>query len=523
MKNEDEVRYHTTSIKDTRFAGRFFVAIRTTGIYGRPTCPLHTPKVTNCQFFSSSKDAEKAGYRPCLRCRPEVARNLPASLGTANTVTRALRLIDEGALDVGSVADLAGRLGVGERYLRRLFSRRLGLSPTVVAHLRRVQVAGKLIVETTLPMSEIALAAGFLSLRRFNDAIRLHYGKSPRELRRDLSPDAQAGVALSVQLPFVPPYNWGAVLWQLAQNAIPGVEVVDQHSYRRVIAIDGQYGTIEVSIAERAAALNACIRFTNLSHLQRIIQRLRRMLDLDANITAIMTHLSQSSVLRDLIDISRGARVVGAWDGFELAASCILTMGMPDDRARQCVGRIVGTLGQPVPREHALPGLTHVFPRPGVLARADMAAFEVPADCVCAVREFAQLVSSGTLVLDDHADPELTVEILTRAVRLCEPQARYITSRILHAPDLFPTEFVTTNRGKSAPFVPASISSLEDLVNSWRPWQAYGALILDGWTSERQNFGPTHRPRAAHAARMVEHARACPKAASLLTQEPFSL
>ncbi|HEY7851963.1 MAG TPA: AlkA N-terminal domain-containing protein, partial [Caulobacteraceae bacterium] len=273
--------------RDARFDGRFFTGVLTTGIYCRPVCPARPPKAENCRYYPTAAAAQTAGFRPCLRCRPETAPGQGAWRGASNTVSRAMTLIDNGALDEGAVDDLAGRLGVGERQLRRLFLRHLGASPIAVAQTRRVLIAKQLIHETDLPMAQVALGAGFGSVRRFNETMRALFGRGPMELRHGLGRGAPPDAGITLSLGYRPPYDWDSLLAFLALRAIPGVEVIADGVYHRTIEIAGAAGSITVANEPARNRLRATIRFPRLAALSRIIARLRQIFDLDADPEAI--------------------------------------------------------------------------------------------------------------------------------------------------------------------------------------------------------------------------------------------
>src|ERR1700738_3027525 len=264
MEPDHEACYRALPTRDARFDGRFFIAVRTTRVYCRPICPARTPKRENVTFFATASAAQEAGYRPCLRCRPESSPDLGAWRGTSNTVSRALTLIGEGALDGEAVDALAERLGGGERQLRRLFRQHLGASPIAVAQTRRVLFAKQLIIETTMPMAEVALAAGFNSIRRFNATFQTLYQGPPRALRRSRLADAEQPGAegITLKLPYAPPYDWDAMIDFLGARAIRGIEAVDgRRCYRRSIALDRAQGVIRVEPDDRELALRVSIRF----------------------------------------------------------------------------------------------------------------------------------------------------------------------------------------------------------------------------------------------------------------------
>ncbi len=325
MDLDHDACYRAICLRDARFDGRFFTAVKTTRIYCRPICPARTPRSENVTFYPTAAAAQAAGFRPCLRCRPEVAPNLGAWRGTSNTVSRALSLIELGALDHADVDALAARLGVGERQLRRLFRQHIGASPIAVAQTRRVLLAKQLIHETRLPMAEIAFAAGFGSIRRFNETFQALFDRAPGDLRRARGADisAEQHGAITLLLPFHPPYDWPALLEFLRQRAIPGIERVTANSYERTVDLDGVRGIVAIQPIERNA-LRATVRCPKLSILPGVIARLRRVFDLGADPIAIAAHLAQDPALAPLVQARPGLRVPGAWDGFELAIRAVL-------------------------------------------------------------------------------------------------------------------------------------------------------------------------------------------------------
>jgi AraC family transcriptional regulator of adaptative response / DNA-3-methyladenine glycosylase II len=360
MRIDTDACYRAVKTRDARFDGRFFTGVITTGIYCRPICPAPTPRRKNCRFFACAAAAQEAGFRPCLRCRPEIAPGFPAFNGTSATLSRALRLIAEGALDEASVERLALRLGIGERHLRRLFDEQLGASPVVVAGTRRFLLAKKLLTETALPVTDICYAAGFSSVRRFNDVMRAAYGRTPRELRGKFA--VARGRAIRLTLPFRPPYNWAALMRFLALRAIPGVELVTPESYRRTFAL----GQVEVKPEPKNNHLVAYLELSNIRELGGIVERLRRLFDTDAPILDIEAHLSTDPRLANSVKSQAGLRVPGAWDPFELAIRAIL-----DGKRRQHVGRAhrrqVRRLSHPARLGRRQSGRHRVAGRPGAV------------------------------------------------------------------------------------------------------------------------------------------------------------
>ena len=374
MELDRDACYRALAARDRRFDGRFYTCVTSTGIYCRPICPARTPKLEHCIFMPSAAAAHAAGFRPCLRCRPEIAPGLAGWRGTANTVSRALALIAEGALNDGDVEALADRVGVGARHLRRLFDEHLGASPVVVAQAQRILFAKLLISETRLPMAEIALASGFGSIRRFNTVMRRTYNRPPRELRRPHRSGAVAELAgITLKLPFTPPYHWESMMAFLGARAIPGVEIVEPRRYRRTIALDGAPGTIEVAPTADAPHLLATIRIPEVAALASVVGRLRRLFDLDADTASIESHLARDARLAGTIAARPGLRVPGAWDNFELAIRAILGQQVSVAGATTMAGRLAAAYGEAVPEAAgAAPGLSRLFPLPEALAAADL-------------------------------------------------------------------------------------------------------------------------------------------------------
>src|SRR5580693_5270951 len=351
---EREICYRALRSRDARFDGLIFVGVTSTGVYCRPVCSARSPKFENCRFFGSAAAAQEAGFRPCLICRPETAPEMASWRGTSNTVSRALALISDGALDGegASVEILAERLGLGERQLRRLFLQHLGASPVAVAQTRRVLFAKHLIHETQMPMTEVALAAGFGSVRRFN------------EIFRDLF--------------YRPPYDWDSILGHLRARAIPGVEVVENGRYLRTVEIGGFVGSVEVAHLPKRQSLSVTIRLPQVQSLPAIVTRVRRLFDLGADIQTIDEHLSRDPLLAPLVAQRPGLRAPGGWDGFELAVRAILGQQITVVAARGLAAKLVAAYGQPLPENLASEGVTHVFPTPQRLIGADFAALGMP-------------------------------------------------------------------------------------------------------------------------------------------------
>ncbi len=464
--------------RDARFDGKFFIGVLGSGVYCRPICPAPTAKEKNVRYFASAAAAAEAGFRPCLRCRPECSPGTPAWLGTSNTVSRALRLIGESGLEDGGVEVLAARLGVGSRHLRRLFLQHLGATPGAVAHTRRLHFAKKLIDETSLPMSHIALAAGFGCVRRFNAAISKTYHRPPTQIRRlahrrSSLPENQ----YLFRLRFRPPYQWESMLAFLAARAIPGVEAVEMGRYRRSISWNSSDGYFEVSLDQKHEALSVHIRFEDSRALFSIIERIRRMFDLNADWQAIAARLQTDPALARGIERVPGLRVPGCWNGFELATRAILGQQITVKGATALAGRIVSTFGRPF---SSIGGLTHLFPAPDVLANARLTSVGLTNARAESIRALARAVCDGRINFEGVAESD------TFLTRLCEIPgigpwtAQYVAMRALGEPDAFPAGDLGLLRALEL----ESPRDLEPRAEAWRPWRAYAALYLWNMASE---------------------------------------
>lgn len=466
--------YAALQTRDSRFDGRFFTAVQTTGIYCRPICPARIPKPENCQFFPSAAAAEDAGFRACLRCHPELSPGFWSRVTTEATVTRALNLIAAGVLDQGNVAELAGRLGVTDRHLRRLFIQHLGASPIKVAQTQRLQFAKQLLDQTALPITEVALASGFSSVRRFNHVMQQVYGRSPRELRQGKSKSA----VLQLKLPFIPPYDWAAIVGFLGKRSIPGVESVTAKSYRRTIVLNGVQGWVEVQPVEGKDYLLATIQFPQVKELATIVDRLRRLFDLNADVRTIGLQLSQDARLKGAIAASPGLRVPGAWDGFELAVRAILGQQVSVAAATTLAGRLAAAFGEPVGFDPPIAGLTHMFPMPEVIAQADLSGLGITQARINAIVGLAQTLLDRPELFQAYPTLDEAVKVLCALPGIGEWTAHYIAMRTLREPDAFPaTDLVLM---KALALDDRKITKAECVARSepWRPWRAYAAMHL---------------------------------------------
>lgn len=466
--------YRVIQAKDARFDGRIFTCVTSTGIYCRPICPARVPKKAHCRFVASAAAAEALGFRSCLRCRPETAPGTPAWAGTEASVARAMRLIEDGALDEAGVEDLAGRVGLGERQLRRLFLAHVGATPQAVAANRRLLAAKQLISDTDMSFSEIAFAAGYQSLRRFNDAIRQSYGVPPTALRRGETRE-RPGDAITLRLGYRPPFDWKALLSYLAIRAIPGVEEISADTYRRSFSLRGAYGLIEVRPSKKPNALDVSIASENRAPIRLIATRIRRLFDLDADPTAIAAALQDDPLIGPRLAAAPGFRVPGAFDGFELAIRAILGQQVSVKGATTLAGRLVARCGEAMAAPSG--SLTHYFPTPEALAAADLSGLGLTGGRIAALKAFAKAVATGEVNFDPATDLEEKIRELCAVPGIGEWTAHYISLRAVGEPDAFPASDLGLRKAAGGG-QPLPTRLLENMSEAWRPWRGYAALLL---------------------------------------------
>ncbi len=469
--------------RDARFDGHFYIAVKTTGIYCRPICPANMPKSQNVTFFPSAAAASEAGYRPCLRCRPESAPGTPAWSGASVTVRRGLRLIAAGALDDGNVELLADRLGVTSRHLRRLFNTHLGASPLAVAHTQRLHFAKRLIDETQLPMHHIADAAGYGSVRRFNDAFKNTYQKTPRDLRalRNRHATIDQNAMLTVHLPYRIPFHWTSMLKFFSHRAIAGVESVDGTSYKRTISINGKHGILSVCPAKKEGYLSLSLQGVATGNLFETVQRTREIFDLDAPVVEIAKTLKKDRSLKKILKTRPGTRVPGAWNGFELAVRAILGQQISVAAATTLAGRIAKRYGEPLNTDlqSGETGLAFVFPTPARLTRVRFNDIGLARSRATTIRSLAAAVSCGDVNFDFAQDPDEFCNKLKAIKGIGDWTAQYVAMRALKHPDAFPTADLGLLKAINAPHRVSPVT-LAQRAERWRPWRAYAALLLWG-------------------------------------------
>jgi AraC family transcriptional regulator of adaptative response / DNA-3-methyladenine glycosylase II len=503
---EPEVCYRALQTRDARFDGRFFTGVTSTGIYCRPICPARTPMRHNCRFFPSAAAAQHAGFRACLRCRPEIAPHSPAWRGTASTVSRAMARIAEGALDGprASVEQLAASLGVGERQLRRLFDQHIGASPLAVAQTRRVLFAKQLLHETRLPMLSVAMASGFGSVRRFNDTFRALYKRPPSQLRRR-SVTASATAPLVLRLSYRPPFDWDTLLAFFIPRAIPSVEEVRDGIYRRIVRVDGHtydhVALIAVSHLPARNALQVEIACDHVPSLPLIASRLRRVFDLDADTEAIVAHLSRDRTLAPLVRRQPGLRTPGGWEAFEIAIRAILGQQISVAAARGLAAKLVALSTSPLALRDA--SLTHAFPTPKQLAAADLSTLGMPAARRATLVALARAAIAQPDLFEAAGTLEESIARLRSIPGIGEWTAQYIALRGLHHPDAFPASDIGILRNAEHLFgkllSPAQLLARGE---QWRPWRGYAAQHL--WLAS--HLSPTaQRSRRRVAAAPALH------------------
>jgi AraC family transcriptional regulator of adaptative response / DNA-3-methyladenine glycosylase II len=480
MELDQEICYRAIQSRDARFDGRFFTAVRTTGIYCRPVCPAMTPRRPNVTFYACAAAAEQAGYRPCKRCRPETSPGTPAWLGTSATVSRALRCIAEGALDEGSVADLAARLGLGPRQLTRLFERHLGATPVRIAQTRRVHFAKALIEQTDLPMTQVALAAGFGSLRRFNALLHAVYGCAPSDLRRpDLRRRKSIGresasvsppdSALACRLPYRPPYDWDQLARFLRGRAIPGVECVTDAGYSRTLALpDGRAGFMHVAPGD-GDWLDLRLELPHLDGAIALAARARRMFDCGADPAVINEQLARDAALKPLVCRRPGLRLPSALDPYELAVRAIVGQQVSVAAATTVTGRVVARCGAPLAEPRSR--LTHLFPAPAALAVADLDGLGLTTRRAATLRTFAAAVANHELVMDTPRGPDEFAVRMMALPGIGPWTAQYVALRAFGEPDAFPLGDLGLKH--ALPGIDLGTRSTD-----WSPWRGYAALHL---------------------------------------------
>jgi AraC family transcriptional regulator of adaptative response / DNA-3-methyladenine glycosylase II len=484
----NDICYQALKTRDRRFDGRFYTAVRTTGIFCRPICPAVTPKRDNVEFYPSAEAAIAHGFRPCLRCRPEAAPGSPASAGVHATVARAVRLIEQGALEDGSIVDLADRLGVGDRHLRRIFREHTGVTPQQHAKARRLLRARQLIVDSNLSMTEIADIAGFGSLRRFNDAMKQAYGQAPSAFRRGIRTERAGKLGLSddafsarnddlvLRLKARQPFDAEYLLAFFRARAIPGLEAVREHTYARGFNIGGRLGLMICHFSADHSGVDVILRGPAREAVLEIGARVRRLFDLDADLSSITAQFAQDKLLAPLVEKRPGLRVPGCWDRFELALRAVLGQQVSVAAARTLAGRLVARFGEALPDDLVSgTGITHVFPTPQRLIGQELIPIGLTTRRAQTLADVIDLfaVADGDRVSGDELIAAMTV------IKGIGPWTlNYFGLRGLGDPDAFPAADLGILKASSMGGGPDKPKALESLSENWRPWRAYAAQYL---------------------------------------------
>ena len=468
--------YRAVRSKDARFDGWFVTAVTSTGIYCRPSCPAITPKRANVRFLPSAAAAQRAGFRACKRCRPDASPGAPEWNMRADAVGRAMRLIRDGCVEREGVTGLARRLGFSERHLHRQLVAELGAGPLALARAQRAQTARLLIETTALPFTDVAFAAGFPSIRQFNETVREVFATTPTELRRGARRnDREHAAGLTLRLRHRAPFDAAALLAFLGARAVPGVEAWDAAAatYRRVLALP--HGPGVAALTHGGPDHVRCeLRLSDLRDLAAAVQRCRRLLDLDADPVAVDEALAADPALAPLVRRTPGRRVPGAVDGAELAARAVLGQQVSVAGARTLAGRLTSALGEPLPDALADEQLTHAFPTAAAIAAADPAGLPLTRARAHALRALCGAVADGTLALDPGAERDATRERLLTLPGIGPWTAEYVAMRALGDPDAFPA----TDLGVKKALERLGYDADPD---RWRPWRAYAVQHL--WAS----------------------------------------
>jgi AraC family transcriptional regulator of adaptative response / DNA-3-methyladenine glycosylase II len=471
--------YRALTSRDPRFDGVFFVGATSTGIYCRPICPARTPKQENCRFFASAEAAEKASFRPCLRCRPELAPG-HAPVDNAHRIAHLMvHRIEEGLIEDGAgLEEIAAQFAISSRQLRRIVQKELGVSPIELLQTRRLLLAKQLLTETRLPVTEIAFASGFSSLRRFNGAFRSQYRMPPTRLRRKAAePTAELGTrnTSTLQLSYRAPYDWEAILEFLRSRMLQSVEFISDDSYARTVRLGKHVGWIRVTHAPEKRSL--LVEFTHsLSPvLPPLLGRLRNLFDLTARPDLIAAHLIKDPRLKRSVGRHPGLRVPGAFDGFETALRAILGQQITVKAATTVGGRLAEAFGEKIATP--FPELRRLTPRPERLAKTqvgEIAKLGIISARAKSVLALARACTAGSLPLDVGANPETTFQQLLALPGIGPWTAHYIAMRALRWPDAFPKEDIAVRHNLGG----VSAKQAEAMAQAWRPWRSYAVIHI---------------------------------------------
>lgn len=482
MTDNKNALYAAFRAKDTRFDGRFFVGISSTGIYCRPVCRARKPKPENCTFYHSAAEAEQAGYRPCLLCRPEIAPGNSITDSAANLVYRAARMLEKNCGNGQSLEEIAGRLGCTSRHLRRVFTAEYNVSPVQYMQTCRLLLAKNLLTDTDLPVLEVAMAAGFGSLRRFNDLFKKQYKLSPTALRKGSSEGEKQNDSITLALGYRPPYHWEEMLNFLAGRAIIGVEVVKNGEYMRTVHLENTegkhvYGWIRVGHKPKKNALNVTVSGTLLTVLPQVLARIRHLFDLSCDPDAVYETLQVMNDIRPGICVL-GTRVPGCFNDFEMAVRAVLGQQITVKAASTLAARLAQTYGTPI--QNGIEGLTHIFPSPGDIftlagpIENHLCPLGVIAARAKTIYELSRVFVQGEIDFDLPAQPEEEMKKLMSIRGIGNWTAQYIAMRSMEWPDAF----LETDAGVKKALQPYTSKELLQMAEAWRPWRSYATFNL---------------------------------------------
>jgi AraC family transcriptional regulator, regulatory protein of adaptative response / DNA-3-methyladenine glycosylase II len=468
--------YRAMQSRDARFDGWFFVAVSSTGIYCRPSCPAKTPRRENVGFYATAAAAQAAGYRACLRCRPDAAPGSPEWNLQAGVAGRAMRLIADGLVDREGVDGLARRLAYSARHLRRLLTDELGAGPLELARAQRAQTARLLIETTSLPFGDVAFAAGFSSLRQFNDTVRSVFALTPTELRsrRRSGPVVERLGIVSLRLPHRTPFHAAGLLEFLAERAVPGVEEVDGERYRRTLLLPHGVGVAELT--PRAGFVDCTLRLADLRDLAAAVSRCRAAFDLDADPAAVDAALAQDVLLAPLVSSAPGLRVPGTVDGAELALRAVLGQQISVRAARRIAGRLAEAVGEPLAQSHG--SLRRTFPSAAAVAAADPNVLPMPAARRRTLQRLAAALAEGRITPDAGADRDEVRRRLLEIPGIGAWTASYILMRAVADTDAFPAGDHGVRQALGRLDRPVGAARAVELAEPWRPWRAYAVQHL---------------------------------------------
>lgn len=478
MFEDFEACYRAIRSRDARFDGRFFTAVTTTGIYCRPVCPAQTPHAANVCFHLTAASAEAAGFRACRRCRPHEAPGGPAPGAAGTLADRALRLIAAGVADGPTgVGAVAARLGIGERQLHRVLRAAVGAGALSLARMRRVQTARTLLEQTSMPITDVALCAGFSSLRQFNDAVRRSTRRTPTEIRRRSRTRLPGDGAVVLRLSVRPPFDGAALLRFFAARAIPGVEVCTDRTMARSLRLPN--GAAVVELQPMTAPVTARIWLDDMRDLGAAVDRCRSLLDLDADPGSVDEVLRGDAALAPLVALHPGLRVPGCGDAAELALRAVLGQQVSVTRATALAARLTARCGEPLAQPNA--GVEWLFPTPAAVLDADLTALGLTGERAATLRRLAVALTEGAVTLDPGTDTAAAIRSLRSLRGIGEWTASYIAMRGLRDPDAFPATDLALRRAYMR-VVGADARTLPTRAERWRPWRAYATLHL--WTGD---------------------------------------